>query len=402
MFHRKEPEALVVGAGPVGLLTALLLHSRGVRVEIIDQGQRSSQHSYALALHPASVRLLDGIGMRPVVLARGRPLPGIAFFDGDVQKARIDCSAHDGGRSAPLVLRQSDLERALEGDLARRKVPVQWNHRLQALEGDDGHTVARIVKQDQVAQGYPVQRLEWVVVKTMERSPRFIVGADGYDSPVRRMSAIDSKPLGGSMMVSVYEIEAAGDLPSDARVQLGSDATDVYWPLEPGRCRFSFEIPSAGDHEPTLDRLRELLAYRIPWFRAQPSAIAWSTVALFERRLAEPLGRGNRWLAGDAAHLGLPLGVHSMNYGLREAHELAECIASIVHGGGSHVALARYAARFRDEWLSRFERTTVKALPNADAWVEDNRERIAECIPASGADLDALLLQIGLSAAPPS
>jgi len=402
MLRHEEPEALVVGAGPVGLLTALLLQSRDVRVEVIDQGQRTSQHSYALALHPASLRLLDGIGLKKDLVAHGRVLSGIGFYDGAAEKARIDFAGSDGGRSAPLVLRQSALERTLEDELARRHVAVRWNHRLQALEGEDARIVARIAKQDQVTQGYPVQRVEWVVVKTLERKPEFVVGADGYDSPVRQMSGIDWKPLGGSMMVSVYEIETEGALPLDARVQLSRDTTDLYWPLGAHRCRFSFEIQSAGDHEPSLARLRDLLGSRVPWFRATPTALSWSTVALFERRLADRIGRGGRWLAGDAAHLSLPMGVHSMNYGLREAHELAACIASIVRGDASRSCLDRHDAQVRSEWRRRFEKSEVQALPGASRWVEENRERIAECVPASGDDLELFLRQVGLSALTPA
>jgi len=36
MFGHPEPEVLVVGAGPVGLVAALFLQQYGVRVEIID------------------------------------------------------------------------------------------------------------------------------------------------------------------------------------------------------------------------------------------------------------------------------------------------------------------------------------------------------------------------------
>jgi hypothetical protein len=42
----------------------------------------------------------------------------------------------------------------------------------------------------------------------------------------------------------------------------------------------------------------------------------------------------------------------------------------------------------------------VRALPKADPWVQKNAARILACIPASGDDLEPLLEQIGLTAAP--
>jgi len=42
----------------------------------------------------------------------------------------------------------------------------------------------------------------------------------------------------------------------------------------------------------------------------------------------------------------------------------------------------------------------VRALPGADPWVRQTGARILACIPASGDDLEPLLKQIGLTAAP--
>jgi hypothetical protein len=42
----------------------------------------------------------------------------------------------------------------------------------------------------------------------------------------------------------------------------------------------------------------------------------------------------------------------------------------------------------------------VRALPGADPWVRQTGARIVACMPASGDDLEPLLEQIGLTAAP--
>jgi 2-polyprenyl-6-methoxyphenol hydroxylase-like FAD-dependent oxidoreductase len=56
MFRHPDPEVLVVGAGPVGLVAALFLQQHGLRVEVVDMHQRTTQHSYALAIHPRTLR----------------------------------------------------------------------------------------------------------------------------------------------------------------------------------------------------------------------------------------------------------------------------------------------------------------------------------------------------------
>jgi 2-polyprenyl-6-methoxyphenol hydroxylase-like FAD-dependent oxidoreductase len=50
-MFKEKPEVLVVGAGPVGLFTALLLVKQGARVQVVDTGRRACSHSYALGLH---------------------------------------------------------------------------------------------------------------------------------------------------------------------------------------------------------------------------------------------------------------------------------------------------------------------------------------------------------------
>jgi 2-polyprenyl-6-methoxyphenol hydroxylase-like FAD-dependent oxidoreductase len=78
MFSHPDPEVLVVGAGPVGLVAALSLQQRGVRVEIVDERQRTTQHSYALALHPRTLGILDEAGLAERLIGAGRKLAKVA------------------------------------------------------------------------------------------------------------------------------------------------------------------------------------------------------------------------------------------------------------------------------------------------------------------------------------
>ena len=108
------------------------------------------------------------------------------------------------------------------------------------------------------------------------------------------MAGIALEEHGPGQIFSIYEIEATGELPAEARVILDPDLTSVYWPLEKGRCRWGFQIHDAVAHEASLPRLAQLIAARAPWFTAQPTQIYWSTLGLFESRLAQSFGKGRR------------------------------------------------------------------------------------------------------------
>jgi 2-polyprenyl-6-methoxyphenol hydroxylase-like FAD-dependent oxidoreductase len=401
MFRHSDPEVLVVGAGPVGLVAALFLQQHGVRVEVVDMHQRTTQHSYALAIHPRTLRVLDEAGLSEKLIGAGRKLTKVAYYEGRERRAEIDYSALGSKHPYLLVIRQSLLERTAEEALHRKKLKVLWGHRLQALTVDGGTLRAEVAKLDQVATGYPVARNEWVIVRSETIRPAYVIGADGYHSAVRRMSGIEMEELGTGQIFSVYEIEAAGELPSEVRVVVDPDLTSVYWPLEEGRCRWGFQILDASEHTASMERLEQLIAARAPWFTARPTEIYWSTLGLFERRLTRSLGKGGVWLAGDAAHQAAPVGVHSMNSGLAEARELASRISQIQRSAGAPALLEEFATEMHETWERLLDAgRVVRALPGADPWVQQNGARILACVPASGDELEPLLQQIGLTAAP--
>jgi 2-polyprenyl-6-methoxyphenol hydroxylase-like FAD-dependent oxidoreductase len=401
MFHQPDPEVLVVGAGPVGLVATLFLQQHGVRVAVVDTHQRTTQHSYALAIHPRTLRILDEAGLSEGLIGAGRKLTKVAFYEGRERHAEIDYSALASRHPYLLVVRQSQLERAVEEALHQHKLKVLWGHRLQSLNVDGATLQAQVAQLDQVATGYPVARSEWVVVRSETIRPSFLIGADGYDSAVRRMAGIEMAEHGAGQVFSVYEIQATGELPAEVRVILDPDLTSVYWPLEDGRCRWGFQIQHASGHDASMKRLDQLIAARAPWCTARPTDIYWSTLGLFESRLTRSFGRGGVWLTGDAAHQAPPVGVHSMNSGLMEARELAARMTRILRSAGTASLLQEFAADAHEAWQQLLGAgREVRALPGADPWVRDARARIVASIPASGGDIELLLEQIGLTVSP--
>ena len=133
---------------------------------------------------------------------------------------------------------------------------------------------------------------------------------------------------------------------------MGDLTTDAVWPLPDGYCRWSFQLAdfTAPESSRVKDRiglqlgtsqfpvlaeenLHALLAERASWFGGRVDEIDWRIVVRFESRLAEGFGNGRLWLAGDAGHMTGPVGMQSMNVGLREANELARIIHEPAHGG---------------------------------------------------------------------
>jgi NADPH-dependent dioxygenase len=406
-----EPEVLVVGAGPVGLFSALHLARAGVRPVVIDEAPRPAARSYALALHARTLALLDEVGLGQEIARRGHPVTRLAFYEESECRARIalDGGEAEGGPAHGLVvIPQQVLEGLLESTLREQGVMVLWRHRLAALDPapDDGVPLATVERAGQ---------------RPLVLTPQFVVGADGHRSAVRRALGLELAEVGPAELFAIFEITTPPlgvDEDSEARVLLAPGATSVLWPITPGRLRWSFQISSwEGFVEPRFKsrtflemghdpfpylvnaKLDELLAERAPWFRDRDHEVVWSMAASFERRLAVRFGRGRVWLAGEAARLAGPVGVQSMNVGLREGRDLARRLARVLAGDATAGLLESYGRERRAEWLGLLTGEAT-AASHAAPWVRRQAARLPAVLPASGRDLAALLAELGLHLTP--
>lgn len=416
---RQKCDVLVSGAGPVGLFSALALAERGIDVQVLDEQWRTTSRSYALALHPGTMELLQRYGLADEILEHAHKVGTMSFYEKGERKAALRLTELGGAFPYLTILPQHALESALEQRLAKHKVKVLWNHRVAGIEQDSRGAQTRVQRLGKYSTGYSVAHTEWLVEKEYDIRSTFVAGADGHRSAVRRALGIDYDPVGSADLFAVFEFAASGQDGNEARVVLDEGATNVLWPLPGGRFRFSFQIPETPETDaPRLksrlavqlgnqafpyldaDRLKDLIAERAPWFSGTIDEVFWSVEIRFERRLASSFGNHNLWLAGDSAHLAGPVGMHSMNVGLREAWDLTDAMAEILVGGAGEEVLARYAREREAEW-KRLQGLAgpPQAGPGADPWVRSRAARIAACVPASGKDMGELLGQIGLGVA---
>lgn len=411
-----KTEVLVVGAGPVGLLTAVLLAEAGIEVQIIDREERTAARSYACALHPRTLKLLAGVGLADAILERGRRIPKIAFYEGDTRRVEIKFSEIGGDFPFLLVLPQSALEGILEQRLHEKTgMKVKWNHRFDGIEREDGVLTATVEKLEGTAMGYIVPHWETVVQKRFPIRAQFLVGTDGHNSLVRQRLGIEYDRLAGAQAFVVCEFDSDGPAEDEVRVVLDDGTTNVLWPLPGKGHRWTFQMihGDMGNEFPEKDRramaseealneqirgsLQKIIRHRAPWFSAEIREIAWCKQVVFEHQLAKQFGRNRCWLAGDAAHQTGPVGVQSMNAGLCEAEALAGKLQKILREKAPFDVLGTYDRERQSEWRQLLGMTGgLRARSETNTWVSGRCARILPCLPASGQDLKLLAGQLGL------
>ena len=170
-----DTEVIIAGAGPVGLLTAILLDRAGVRVEVHELAAGPVAQSRATTMHPRTLEVLtgiptaDGSTVAAQLVELGRPTSHAHFA---ALPQTLDYAGLDTPYPFVLMVAQARTEEVLARRLAAQGV---LPHRESAVVGVEQHP-------DQVR----VMLADGTV-----RTAAFLVGADGAHSTVRRAAGFE-------------------------------------------------------------------------------------------------------------------------------------------------------------------------------------------------------------------
>ena len=142
---RLDCDVLVVGAGPVGLATALSLAAQGVDVRIIDDMPARHATPRASAIHARTLELLAPFGVADRIAAYAQPIRRVQFFDarGEERFCR-QLRPVDSQYPSQQNLQQWHVEWIIAEQLLARGVDVQPGTRFSALTQTDDGVVANV------------------------------------------------------------------------------------------------------------------------------------------------------------------------------------------------------------------------------------------------------------------
>ncbi|MHC5794688.1 FAD-dependent oxidoreductase [Lacisediminihabitans sp. FW035] len=335
MSDPTDTDVLVIGAGPTGLLLAIVLARRGVRVQLVDRKAGPTRESRAVVVQARTLEIYDQLGLAERMTAASADAALLAPGYGRRRFGVLPIGALGRGLTPfprLTVLEQSKTESILGEHLAELSVPIEWNAEVEPAP-------------DVAESGF-------VTVRSPEGSrvirARYVVGADGSNSPVRRSLGIDFEGSTNAHSFFVCDTDDTRGLTADAvNLRLGDAEFLLSFPLgghdSGGHHRIIGLLPSRGagiDEAAARATVDEV--FGVSWRESH-----WFSTYRVQHRVASAFRRGRVFLAGDAAHVHSPVGAQGMNTGLQDAHNLALKLAEVIRGTATDEYLDRYEAERR-------------------------------------------------------
>jgi len=338
----KRLGVIVVGAGPVGMVTALAIAARGLDVTVLETDERYDEKPRAATTHASTLEMLRDLGIADEVIRRGLISARFQHWDRVSRElvAEFDYGLLAGDTPFPYAV-QCESHKTVA--IAEAKMA--------------GYANARVLRRHEVVEIHPRGDSVGVVCNTpggrLGFEADYLVGTDGARSLVRKSMGIGFEgytfPEGFVGLTTTFDFEREygysnrnyfADPQKFAMVfkVAGNDMRGLWRVISP---------TEAGESDGAV-LAEESVQARLQHFfpKATPYDIQYRGLYRFHQRVAERFSAGRVFLAGDAAHVNNPAGGLGMNSGIHDGIELAELLAAVASGADAAI-LDRYDRRRR-------------------------------------------------------
>jgi len=346
-----EPHVLIAGAGPVGMISALVLGHAGVRVTVLESSSELNKDLRASTFHPPTLDMLASYGLTQPLIEQGL----VARYTQQRDRvkgviAEFDLSLLSGLTNHPFRLQ---CEQWKLTDLIRQKlaempqVTLCFDSRVESVTQSSDHVVV------QVKQHGELHALQ----------ADYLIGADGAWSAVRTQLGIafEGFTYPERFLVVSTPFEYAQHMPHLSYVNYCSDPHEWCVLLRvPTLWRVLF--PTKEDESDEFVLTDESVQTRLQRLLPQPNdyTVVHRTLYKVHQRVAQQFRQGRVFLAGDAAHINNPLGGMGMNGGIHDAMNLCQKLLAVLQQGKHTDTLDLYEKQRRTIAIEYINASTAR------------------------------------------
>jgi 3-(3-hydroxy-phenyl)propionate hydroxylase len=368
-----QERVFIAGAGPVGLVAAAHLARAGVPVTVFEAGSDLSEESRASTFHPPTLDMLDALGAAAPLIAQGLKAPAFQYRSktrGILGRFEFGAIADVTAHPYRLQCEQSKLTRIL-AELMRGtpNFELQFGSEVTAVAQDASGVEVEIARNG-----------------TSEcHRGRYLIGADGASSKVRRALGIEFEGFTwpDRLLVVSTPFDFTSVIPGLDSVSYVADPERWYFLLQiPGLWRVMFLVNEEASDErvQTREFAQSLMAGVVPGINNYD--IDHITLYKVHQRVAKTFRHGRAFLIGDAAHINNPLGGMGMNGGIHDAVNLAARLAAVWHGETPAAELDRFDKQRRLVTLEYIQKYTIQNKKN----LESSGDEFGQTLKAIAAD----------------
>lgn len=329
---------VIVGAGPIGLTTALDLARYGIPSIVLEAERQVSEGSRAIVFTRRSLEILQQVGVAERVMAAGLSWRFGNSFYRNQRVFRMEAPHDPDDRFPPMTnLQQPCLEQFLvETCQANPLIELRWGNKVTALVQAGDYATLDI---DTPAGDYTLEA-NWVIA------------ADGARSAIRSLLGLQLEGAAYEGRFVIADIKIDLDLPTERLAYFDphwNPGNTVLMHREPGNIwRIDYQLPrdETPEHALSADSLRERINAQLAIVGVQNPQweLDWCSVYSARALTLSNYIHDRVIFTGDAAHL-LPIfGVRGANTGFQDCHDLSWKLALTIKGVAGPGLLASYSA----------------------------------------------------------
>lgn len=322
----RRHKVVVVGAGPVGLATALDLGRQGVPVLVLDDNEGIGEGSRAICFSKRTLEICDRLGAAAPMLEKGVVWNLGKVFHDDRLLYEFNLLPEAGHAFPAFInLQQPYFEKFLHdaivaAQVAGAPIEIRGRNRVEAALPADDHVALEVSTPD---GPYRIEA-DW------------LIACDGARSPLRGMLGLGFEGRVFEDNFLIADVRMTADFPTERwfwfepHFKSGASALLHKQPDDVWRIDFQlgWDIDRKAELEPARVRARvdAMLGPEVEY------ELVWTSIYTFQCRRMARFRHGRAIFAGDAAHQVSPFGARGANSGIQDVDNLCWKLKLVLDG----------------------------------------------------------------------